>query len=176
MKNVLKSLWDFMPTRDRPAEDVPAAEAPATPTPIAETQPARPARQMVDPQDIAAAAEPVPAILNEDEAPSAAEPSDPELEARVLEAIKTVRDPEIPVDLVSLGLIYELVVTRDGKVFVEMTLTTPSCPSAADLPNQIEEAARSVEGVTDVRVKLVFTPPWHQGLMNEEARLELGMF
>jgi FeS assembly SUF system protein len=176
MKNVLKSLWDFMPGRERPPEDV--EQQPVLAMAAPEAPPARPPRQMVDPSDIEAAAEPVavPDILNEDDAPSAAEPNDPVLEAAVLEAVKTVRDPEIPVDLVSLGLIYELVVGISGKVYVEMTLTTPNCPSAADLPRQVEDAVRSVEGVTDVRVKLVFSPPWNQGLMTEEARLELGLF
>jgi FeS assembly SUF system protein len=100
---------------------------------------------------------------------------DPALEARVLEALKTVRDPEIPVNLVDLGLIYDLVVRRDGTVYVEMTLTTPACPVAGSLPGQVEEAVRSVEGVHDVRVKLVWTPPWTRDRMTEEAKLELGL-
>src|SRR6516162_4006606 len=82
------------------------------------------------------------------------------LMAPVLAALKTVRDPEIPMDLVELGLIYELVVKQGGTVYVEMTLTTPACP---------------VAGVNDVRVKLVWTPPWGPERMSEEARLELGM-
>src|SRR5882762_11087718 len=81
---------------------------------------------------------------------------DPALLERVLEALKTVRDPEIPVNLVDLGLIYELVVKRDGTVYVEMTLTTPSCPVAGSLPGEVEKAVRTVPGVGDVRVKLVW--------------------
>jgi FeS assembly SUF system protein len=100
---------------------------------------------------------------------------DPALQARVLEALKTVRDPEIPVNLVDLGLIYELIVRRDGTVYVEMTLTTPACPVAGSLPGQVEEAVRGVDGVTDVRVKLVWTPPWTRERMTEEAKLELGL-
>jgi FeS assembly SUF system protein len=100
---------------------------------------------------------------------------DPELEARVLAAMKTVQDPEIPVDLVELGLIYELEVSRGGTVFVEMTLTSPACPVAGALPGEVETAIRGVDGVTDVRVKLVFTPPWTPDRMSEEAKLELGM-
>ena len=100
---------------------------------------------------------------------------DPTLEARVIEAIKTVRDPEIPVNLVDLGLIYELIVRKDGTVYVEMTLTTPACPVAGSLPGQVEAAVKSVEGVSDVRVKLVWTPPWTRDRMSEEARLELGL-
>jgi FeS assembly SUF system protein len=100
---------------------------------------------------------------------------DKALEAQVLEALKTVRDPELPVNLVDLGLIYDLVVGADGKVYVEMTLTAPSCPVAGSLPGQVADAIRTVPGVTDVQVNLVWTPPWHQDLMSEEARLELGL-
>src|ERR1700675_3727773 len=100
---------------------------------------------------------------------------DPELQARVLEALKTVRDPEIPVNLVDLGLIYELVVQKDGAVYVEMTLTTPACPVAGGLPGQVKEAIAAVDGVTDARVKLVWSPAWTQDRMSEEARLELGL-
>src|SRR5437868_11847284 len=99
---------------------------------------------------------------------------DPELQQRVLDALKTVRDPEIPVNLVDLGLIYELIVRRDGTVYVEMTLTTPACPVAGALPDQVQEAVVAVAGVKDARVKLVWTPPWSQDRMSEEARLELG--
>ena len=97
------------------------------------------------------------------------------LMAPVLEALKTVRDPEIPMDLVELGLIYELIVKEGGTVYVEMTLTTPACPVAASMPGEVERAIRGVPGVTDARVKLVWTPPWGPELMSDEARLELGM-
>jgi len=97
------------------------------------------------------------------------------LMAPVLAALKTVRDPEIPMDLVELGLIYELIVKQGGTVYVEMTLTTPACPVAASMPGEVEAAIRAVPGVTDVRVKLVWAPPWGPEKMSEEARLELGM-
>ena len=100
---------------------------------------------------------------------------DPELLQRVLDALKTVRDPEIPVNLVDLGLIYELIVNRDGTVYVEMTLTTPACPVAGALPGQVKDAVAGVDGVTDARVKLVWTPTWTMDRMSEEAKLELGM-
>jgi FeS assembly SUF system protein len=100
---------------------------------------------------------------------------DPALMGPVLAALKTVRDPEIPLDLVELGLIYELIVKKGGIVYVEMTLTTPACPVAANMPGEVEAAIRAVPGVTDVRVKLVWSPPWTPDLMSEEARLELGM-
>ena len=100
---------------------------------------------------------------------------DPALMAPVLAALKTVQDPEIPVDLVELGLIYELIVKKGGIVFVEMTLTTPSCPVAASMPGEVETAVRAVPGVNDARVKLVWTPTWTPERMSEEAKLELGM-
>ena len=93
----------------------------------------------------------------------------------VMDALKTVRDPEIPVDLVNLGLIYELLVKKGGIVFVEMTLTTPSCPVAASMPSDVKNAVAAVPGVEDVRVKLVWTPTWTMDRMSEEARLELGL-
>ena len=120
--------------------------------------PGRPAASEVDPLDKLQ-------IEGEDKA----------LEARVVEALKTVRDPELPVNLVDLGLIYDLAVGADGKVYVEMTLTAPSCPVAGSLPGEVANAIRTVAGVTDVQVNLVWTPPWHQDLMSEEARLELGL-
>ena len=108
------------------------------------------------------------------ERPEAGE-DDPALMAPVLAALKTVRDPEIPMDLVELGLIYELIVKQGGTVYVEMTLTTPACPVAASMPGEVEAAIRTVPGVNDVQVKLVWTPPWGPDRMSEEARLELGM-
>src|ERR1700756_129318 len=111
---------------------------------------------------------------NEVERPKDGE-DDPALMAPVLEALKTVRDPEIPVNLVELGLIYELIVKKGGIVYVEMTLTTPACPVAASMPGEVETAIRSLPGVDDVRVKLVWSPPWGPDRMSEEARLELGM-
>ena len=100
---------------------------------------------------------------------------DPALLEPVLEALRTVRDPEIPVNLVDLGLIYELVVKKGGIVFVEMTLTTPACPVAQSMPGEVETAISTVPGVSEVRVKLVWSPPWDRDRMSEEAKLELGM-
>jgi len=110
----------------------------------------------------------------EPERPSSTETNE-ELLPSVLEALKTVRDPEIPVNLVDLGLIYELIVNKDGVVYVEMTLTAPSCPVAGELPGQVKEAIEAVDGVNDVRVKLVWSPPWDKDRMSEEAKLELGL-
>src|SRR5689334_14455709 len=108
------------------------------------------------------------------ERPSGGE-TDEALQERVIEALKTVRDPELPVNLVDLGLIYDLVVQRGGTVYVEMTLTTPACPVAGSLPGEVERAVKSVDGVEDVRVKLVWTPPWTRDRMSDEAKLELGL-
>ena len=115
-----------------------------------------------------------PPTTEEVERPAATE-NDPALVERVLEAMKTVRDPEIPVNLVDLGLIYELIANKDGIVYIEMTLTTPSCPVAGALPGQVRDAVSEVEGVNDVRVKLVWSPPWDKERMSEEAKLELGL-
>jgi FeS assembly SUF system protein len=100
---------------------------------------------------------------------------DEALQERVIEAISTVYDPEIPVNIVDLGLVYELIAKRDGTVYVEMTLTTPHCPVAGAMPGKVEEAALSVDGVKEARVKLVWTPPWTQDRMTEEAKLTLGL-
>lgn len=126
-----------------------------------------------DPFDFGSA-EPAAEAGAEVERPEGGE-DDPALMAPVLAALKTVRDPEIPMDLVELGLIYELIVKKGGVVYVEMTLTTPSCPVAASMPGEVEAAIRAVPDVDDVRVKLVWTPPWGPERMSEEARLELGM-
>jgi FeS assembly SUF system protein len=115
-----------------------------------------------------------PSTDDEVERPEAGE-DDPVLMGPVLDALKTVQDPEIPVNLVELGLIYELVVRKGGIVYIEMTLTTPSCPVAAAMPGEVETAIRGVSGVADVRVKLVWTPPWSPDRMSDEARLELGL-
>lgn len=115
-----------------------------------------------------------PATEGEVERPDSGE-DDPALMGPVLEALKTVQDPEIPVNLVELGLIYELVVKKGGIVYVEMTLTTPSCPVAASMPGEVETAIAAVPGVTEVRVKLVWTPSWAPDRMSDEARLELGL-
>ncbi|WP_407927871.1 SUF system Fe-S cluster assembly protein [Belnapia arida] len=97
-------------------------------------------------------------------------------EDAVISMMKTVFDPEIPVDIYELGLIYAVEIEDDGKVKVEMTLTTPSCPSAQELPSQVEESIRMVPGVTGVKVEVVWDPPWDQGRMSEDARLAMNMF
>ena len=112
-------------------------------------------------------------------APPKEKPSEPiDIDAvhkEIIKAFKTVYDPEIPVDIYELGLIYEIKIEPDGNTYVKMTLTAPNCPAAGILPGQIESAARGVEGVYDVKLDLVFDPPWGPDRMSEAAKLELGM-
>jgi FeS assembly SUF system protein len=103
----------------------------------------------------------------------------PEEMARITDdlitAFKTVFDPEIPVDIYELGLIYKVDLDDDYNVDIEMTLTAPGCPVAGEMPTWVEEAAAKVEGVKGVKVNLVFDPPWTQARMSDEAKLELNM-
>jgi len=92
----------------------------------------------------------------------------------VVAALRTVHDPEIPVNVYDLGLIYRIEVGENGLVEIDMTLTAPGCPVADDILKQVKTAASSVAGVGNVNVKLVFDPPWDQSKMSEEAKLELG--
>jgi FeS assembly SUF system protein len=98
-----------------------------------------------------------------------------ELGEKIVAVIKTVYDPEIPVDVYELGLIYDVFINEDYNVKVLMTLTTPNCPVAETLPKEIEDKVRSIKGVTSAEVEITFDPPWSQELMSEEAKLELGM-
>jgi len=98
-----------------------------------------------------------------------------ELKERVVEVLRTVFDPEIPVNIYELGLIYDVAVDEEGAVDIRMTLTSPMCPVAEILPPEVEDKARGVDGVKDVRVDLVWEPPWHPGMMSDTAKLELGM-
>ena len=98
-----------------------------------------------------------------------------QIRERIIERLRTVYDPEIPVDIYELGLIYEVKVDESGKVGIRMTLTSPMCPAAEALPPEVETKAREVAGVTDVALELVWDPPWTPELMSEAAKLELGM-
>jgi len=97
------------------------------------------------------------------------------LENAIIEAIKTCYDPEIPVDVYALGLIYGIKIDDDANVEIEMTLTSPNCPVAEALPNEVEEKVKGVEEVKSAKVNIVFEPPWEMSKMSEEAKLELGM-
>jgi FeS assembly SUF system protein len=99
----------------------------------------------------------------------------PDLKDRVIEALRSVFDPEIPVNIYELGLIYAVNVEDAGHVTVEMTLTSPACPVAGSLPGEVETRVKEVDGVADCDVELVWDPPWGPEKLSEEARLQLGL-
>ncbi|MBI2307409.1 MAG: SUF system Fe-S cluster assembly protein [Rhodocyclales bacterium] len=109
--------------------------------------------------------------LKQPEAP----PAEARLEAAVVAALRTVFDPEIPVNIYDLGLVYALDVGADGQVRIRMTLTAPACPVAQTFPAKVAEVVRQVEGVTEVAVDLVWEPRWTREMMSEAARLQLGL-
>ncbi|MFD2517191.1 SUF system Fe-S cluster assembly protein [Salinimicrobium flavum] len=94
---------------------------------------------------------------------------------KIVRVLKTIYDPEIPVDIYELGLIYDVMVNTDDEVKILMTLTTPNCPVAESMPMEVEEKVKSMDEVKDCEVEITFDPPWTQELMSEEAKLELGM-
>ena len=98
-----------------------------------------------------------------------------DIESDIVVELRTVFDPEVPVNVYDLGLIYDVDVQDDGKVDITMTLTAPNCPVADDVVQEVKTAVGSVGGVTGVEVKLVFDPPWDQSRMSEEAKLDLGL-
>jgi FeS assembly SUF system protein len=95
---------------------------------------------------------------------------------KIIEQLRTVFDPEIPVNIYELGLVYKIDVAEDGRVKIEMTLTSPACPSAAEIPLDVRRKAEAVEGVTSVDVEIVWDPPWTMEFMSEAARVQLGFF
>jgi FeS assembly SUF system protein len=94
----------------------------------------------------------------------------------ILNALRSVYDPEIPVNIHDLGLIYDVIVDASSAVGIRMTLTAPNCPAAQWLPSQVQERVRSIEGVTDVKVDVVFDPPWDKDKMSDAAKLQLGLW
>ena len=98
------------------------------------------------------------------------------IKERAISAVREIYDPEIPVDIYELGLIYELEIDENGVASVKMTLTSPACPVAESLPMQVQEKLLTVEGITDVDLRLVWDPPWSKERMSDEARLTLNMF
>jgi|TARA_B110000263_G_scaffold11478_2_gene9724 FeS assembly SUF system protein len=93
----------------------------------------------------------------------------------IIKVICTIFDPEIPVNIYELGLIYDVEVSDEGDVSIEMTLTSPNCPVAESLPAEVEEKVKDINLINDVKVNIVFEPPWTKDMMSEEAKLELGM-
>ena len=98
-----------------------------------------------------------------------------ELGEKIVKVLKTIYDPEIPVDIYELGLIFDVFVNEDMEVKILMTLTTPNCPVAESLPMEVEDKVKSMKMIKDADVEITFDPPWSQDLMSEEAKLELGM-
>jgi FeS assembly SUF system protein len=99
-----------------------------------------------------------------------------ELEGRIVGALKSIYDPEIPVNIYELGLVYDVDVAADGRVAIKMTLTSPACPVAGSLPGEVRDKVEAVDGVTTAEVEVVWDPVWNPGMMSEAAKLQLGMF
>lgn len=97
-----------------------------------------------------------------------------ELENDIVKTLKTIYDPEIPVDIFELGLIYEIRINDDRFVDIDMTLTSPNCPVAETLPKEVEDKVKAMDQISDCKVHIVFDPPWDKDMMSEEAKLELG--
>lgn len=97
-----------------------------------------------------------------------------ETEEKIVQYLKTVYDPEIPVNIYDLGLIYKVDLQDEGKLVIDMTLTAPSCPAADFLVEDVSQKMRSIDGITDVKINLVFEPEWNKDMMSEEAKVELG--
>lgn len=97
------------------------------------------------------------------------------IESKVVETLKTIFDPEIPVNIYELGLIYEVIADNDGKVNIKMTLTSPNCPMVDDMLNEINDKVKATEGVSDLVLNIVFDPPWNKNMMSDAALLDLGL-
>ena len=113
---------------------------------------------------------------SEAEPPATEAPRDHPKMKEIAAALRSVFDPEIPVNIYELGLIYKVEIDEANNVAIKMTLTAPGCPVAGEMPGQVRDAVKTVEGLGDVNVELVWDPPWNQGLMAETAKLQLGMF
>jgi FeS assembly SUF system protein len=169
-------------TADGPASEATAVAAPspesiAEPTAAAapaETPFAAPAAWDIDTGALTA-----PVVTPSTDAPTVG-PADTaltaELQGPIIEVIKTVYDPEIPVDIYELGLIYEIIVDAERRALVKMTLTSPACPSAQQLPSEVRYKVKAVPGVSDAAVEIVWEPPWDKDRMSEAAKLQLGFF
>ena len=98
-----------------------------------------------------------------------------ELKEKVISEIKKIYDPEIPIDIYELGLIYNIEVIENKRINIEMTLTSPNCPVAEELPNEVKDSIKKIEGVSEVHLKIVWDPPWDKSMMSESAKLELNL-
>ncbi|GBD88319.1 hypothetical protein BMS3Abin03_02254 [bacterium BMS3Abin03] len=99
-----------------------------------------------------------------------------ELEEKIIQVLRNCYDPEIPVDIFELGLIYEIIIDDEANVVIKMTLTSPACPVAGSLPGEVEMKVRQIPEVNDVRIELVWSPPWDQDMMSDAAKVKLGMY
>jgi FeS assembly SUF system protein len=173
--------------KDPKPSDAPAAEAatvgaqhtaPVPPGGTPELRP-EPAAAIPDPPadfDVSALIEPTPAVSSKAFAPVVADAeATQELKPRVVQAISTVFDPEIPVNIFELGLVYDIRVGADRRVWIDMTLTSPNCPSAQSLPHEVQYKTKAVPGVADAHVEIVWEPPWSMEKMSDAARLQLGL-
>ncbi|OIP05514.1 MAG: FeS assembly SUF system protein [Bacteroidetes bacterium CG2_30_32_10] len=97
------------------------------------------------------------------------------LESKIVDTLKTIFDPEIPVNIYDLGLIYEIKVDENKKAYIKMTLTSPNCPIAETMPTEVRDAVKLIEGISDVEIDLTFEPPWDKDMISEAAMLELGL-
>ena len=152
------------PKAESAGSDAAGADTPIAPTPA---EPAFDMSALTAPSPAAAASEP-------------AVEGDPlktlEFKPKIVDQLVTVFDPEIPVNIYELGLIYDIIVDADGLAVIKMTLTAPGCPAAITLPAEVQGKVKSVDGISDARVDLVWDPPWSKDLMSEAAKLQLGMF
>ena len=153
--------------------DVPPPKTPVESTPPADSAgPAEPAESAS-----ASAFDTSALTAPPDAAPAAADPLKTlELTPKIVEQISTVYDPEIPVNIYELGLIYDIAVDGDGLAVIRMTLTAPGCPAAVTLPAEVQGKVKSIDGVSDARVDVVWDPPWSKDRMTEAAKLQLGIF
>jgi FeS assembly SUF system protein len=168
---MFKKLFNRLAGNSETAKEPEKVEEP-NPEAQPETTEAKTSQQKeVKTEDLSYKEAPAPAIAREPLSPEEKE----DIKNRVIDMIKTIFDPEIPVNVYDIGLIYKVEPQDDGIVQLIMTLTTPNCPAAGILPGEVESKARSVDGVHDVDFELTFDPPWNPEMMSEGARLELGM-
>lgn len=170
---------DRGPAADGPPQEPTAAPAPAEATGVPELRPDAPVAVPTPPStfDVSALIEPqAPPPARGTFAPVIADPeATQELKPKITQVIATVFDPEIPVNIFELGLVYDIRVGADRRVWIDMTLTSPNCPSAQSLPHEVQYKARAVPGVSDAHVEIVWEPPWSMEKMSDAARLQLGL-
>lgn len=156
------------------APPAPAAAEPPVPAADQSDSPFDPPREWD--MDVAALTAPLPPSGDQPQVGPADPVQTAELQPKIVEALKTVYDPEIPVDIYELGLIYEIIVDAERRVLVNMTLTSPACPSAQQIPSEVRYKIKALPEVTDAWVEIVWEPPWDKDRMSEAAKLQLGFF